>query len=421
MLSKFLAIFKIKDLRKRILYTLGIIVIFRLGTHVPIAGLDPVAIKNLFARGEGGLLGLADLFSGGALSNFSIFSLGILPYINASIIMQLLVVVVPQLKELMEEGESGRKKFSQYTRYLTVVLAFVQSVGWVVGLQGNLLPGYNIVFFFFSASILLVAGSMFVMWLGELITENGIGNGASLIIFTGIVSRLWVSFSQTYTQLKTGVSFLNAIILLLVFLGVIVFIVIVQEAERRIPVQYAKRIVGRKMYGGQNTYIPLKINQGGVLPIIFASVVISFLVTVFRFIPGDFMTRFTMSLQNGLFNIILLFALIFFFTFFYTAITFNPVELADNIKKYGGFILGVRPGKPTAEYLEKIISRLTLVGALFLAFVAIVPSLTANFTQLTAFAGLGGTSLLIIVGVALDLIRQIQTYLVNKQYEGIME
>jgi len=422
MLNSMVGIFKIPDLRKRLFWTLFIIVIFRLGAHIPISGIDTEAVRNMFNQSSSGLLGLANLFSGGALSNFSIFALGILPYINASIIMQLLMVVVPQLKEILEEGESGRKQIAQYTRYLTVVLAFIQSVGWIMGpLRSTVIPSYNFFFFFFSSTLFLVAGSLFVMWLGELITEIGIGNGASLIIFTGIISRMFSYVYQTYTQVKAGVSLLNVIVLAVVFLGVIVCIVMVQEAQRKIHVQYAKRVIGRKMYGGQNTFIPLKINQGGVLPIIFAFTVISFLITLTGFFPMQYMQSLSSSLSNGIVNIILLFFLIFFFTFFYTAVTFNPVELADNIRKHGGFILGVRPGKPTAEYLEKIITRLTLVGAFFLAFVAIIPTTTANITKITAFVGLGGTSLLIIVGVTLDLMKQIEIHLVNKQYEGMLD
>lgn len=422
MVGNLKALFSIPDLRKKLIYTGIVLVIFRLGTHIPIAGIDPVAVRNMFDNGSNGLLGLANLFSGGALSNFSIFALGILPYINASIIIQLMMVVLPQLKDMFEEGEAGRKQVAQYTRYLTVILAFVQSIGWIFGpLRDTVLPGTNIFSFFLASSILLIAGSMFVMWLGELITENGIGNGASLLIFTGIISNLFSYIFQTYTQVKAGISILAVLIMALVFLGVIIAIVIVQQAERKIPVQYAKRVVGRKMYGGQSTYIPLKINQGGVLPIIFATTVLSFLFTMVNFFPGAFMKTVAASLGGGFVYILLLFVLIFFFTFFYTAITFNPAELAENIKKYGGFILGVRPGKPTTSYLEKIITRLTVVGALFLAVVAIVPMTTANITRITAFRGLGGTSLLIMVGVALDLMRQIEMHLVNRQYEGMIE
>jgi len=422
MISNISALFKIPDLRRRLTFTFLVLVVFRLGTHIPITGVDPAMVRSLFERGSAGLLGLANLFSGGALQNFSLFALGILPYINASIIIQLLMVVVPQLKEIAEEGESGRKIIAQYTRYLTVILAIVQAIGWIFGpLREAVYPDINFIFFFFSSTIFLVGGSLLVMWMGELITENGIGNGASLLIFVGIVSRLYHSIFQTYTQVQAGVSILSVIVLCLVFLAVIVGIVYVQQAERKIPVQYAKRVVGRKVYGGQSTYIPLKINHGGVLPIIFATTVLSFLFTVMNVIPGLAQTAIGASLAGGILYNFLLFILIFFFTFFYTAIIFNPVELADNIKKYGGFILGVRPGKSTSDYLEKIITRLTLVGASFLALVAIVPMTTANLTRITAFVGLGGTSLLIMVGVALDLMRQIEMHLVNRQYEGMME
>ncbi|MFC1483294.1 preprotein translocase subunit SecY, partial [Candidatus Margulisiibacteriota bacterium] len=368
----------------------------------------------------GGLLGLADLFSGGALSKYSIFALGIIPYINASIIFQLLTFMVPSIKELMEEGESGRKKVQQYIRYLTVALATVQGFAVSVGFKGAVMrEGFPPMLFIAIGTLSLVAGSVLVMWLGELITENGIGNGASMLIFMGIVGRIPLYILQTYQDVSLGgTSILGVAILLGIFMLVIIGILIIQEGQRRIPVQYAKKIVGNKMYGAQSTYIPLKINQGGVIPIIFASSVLLFPTTIGQFYEP--LARYVTWLSpTHPFYWFLFFWLIFFFTYFYTAITFNPVELADNIRKYGGFVLGIRPGKPTAEYLERIISRLTLVGAVFLGGIAIIPMVSAEITNVRGFTGLGGTALLIMVGVALDFIKQIRIYLVERNYEGL--
>jgi preprotein translocase subunit SecY len=416
-LSNLAAIFRIPDLRKRVLYTLGLILVFRAGAHIPIPGIDTAQLKNMFD--QNGLLGFVDLFSGGALSNFSVFAMGIVPYINASIIMQLLMIILPQLKEIAEEGEHGRKQISQYTRYLTVVLAFVQGAAITLSFRNLLSPNYSFGLFFFSSMISLVAGTIMVMWLGELITERGIGNGASLLIFAGIVARLPDYIGRTITLVQGGTSLFWVAVMLGIFMFVILGIVIVQEAQRKIPVQYAKRIIGRKVYGGQSTFIPLRINQGGVIPIIFASSVLLFPSTIARVIPGMGKLSEILYPGRGLY-MFLFFALIFFFTYFYTAVTFNPTELANNIQKYGGFILGVRPGKPTAEFLEKIITRLTLVGALFLGAIAILPMIAANVTHVTSFTGLGGTALLIIVGVALDLLKQIETHLINREYEGVI-
>jgi preprotein translocase subunit SecY len=362
-----------------------------------------------------------DLFTGGALVKFSIFAMGIVPYINASIIFQLLTAVIPQLEEMAKEGDSGRKQIAQYTRYLTVVLAAFQAFGMAFWLRGVLLPGYSFSFFLMSCMILLTAGTSLVMWMGELITEHGIGNGASLIIFIGIVSRIPTYIGQTVLLLKGGASFIGVIILLAVFVLMIVSIVVISEAQRRVPVQYAKRIIGRRVYGGQSTYIPLRINQGGVIPIIFASSVLLFPATIAQFIPLPFMQWIAgqLSPSKGLY-MLLYFLLIFFFTYFYTAITFNPKDLAENIKKYGGFIMGIRPGEPTALYLENVVTKLTFVGALFLAVIAVIPTIVEGVTHITSFQGLGSTAILIVVGVALDLVRQIETHLVTRQYEGLL-
>lgn len=419
MLNVISGILNISDLRKKFLYTLGMIILFRLGSHIPVAGIDPAKLANLF--GKGNILGFLDLFTGGALMRFSIFAMGIIPFINASIIMQLLTVVIPHLEELSKEGDSGRKQIQKYTRYLTVVLASFQGFGMSFWMRGAMLDGYNFMFFLVGTVISLAAGSTLVMWFSELITEHGIGNGASLLIFTGIVARIPSYIAQTVTLVRGGASLIAVSILVAAFLLMVVGIVIIQEGQRRIQVQYAKRIIGRKMYGGQSTYIPLRINQGGVIPIIFASSVLLFPATIAQFIPNPTAQKIVGLISpSGSLYMVLFFLLIFFFTYFYTAITFNPVELAGNIKKYGGFIMGIRPGRPTAQYLEYVITRLTLVGALFLASIAIVPTIVEGVTHITSFQGLGGTALLIVVGVAMDLVRQIETHLITRQYEGLL-
>jgi preprotein translocase subunit SecY len=419
MLNVLSGFLNIADLRKKILFTLGMVVLFRLGAHIPVAGINTAKLATLF--GQGNILNFLDLFTGGALMRFSVFAMGIVPYINASIIMQLLQVVVPQLEELAKEGESGRKLIATYTRYLTVALAAFQAFGMSFWLRGVMIDGYSFGFFLIGTVVALTAGSTLVMWFSELITDKGIGNGASLLIFVGIVSRIPSYVGQTVTLVKGGASLVGVLILVAAFLAMIVAIVLVQEAQRRIQVQYAKRIIGRKVYGGQSTYIPLRINQGGVIPIIFASSVLLFPATIAQFVPNPAVQSIVGWLSpSGSLYLVFYFFLIFFFTYFYTAITFNPVELAENIKKYGGFITGIRPGKPTAQFLEYTITRLTLVGATFLAIIAVVPSIIESLTHITSFQGLGSTSLLIVVGVALDLVRQIETHLVTRQYEGLL-
>lgn len=412
-------ILNIADLRKKFLYTLGMVFLFRLGAHIPVAGVDSAKLANLFGRGN--ILGFLDLFTGGALMRFSVFAMGIIPYINASIIIQLLTVVIPQLEELSKEGEAGRRQIAAYTRYLTIVLAAFQALGMSFWLRGVMLEGYNFLFFLAGTVISLTAGTTLVMWFSELITEHGIGNGASLLIFIGIIARIPAYVGQTITLVRGGASLIGVWILTTAFLLMIVAIVIIQEGQRRIQVQYAKRIIGRKMYGGASTYIPLRVNQGGVIPIIFASSVLLFPATIAQFIPHPGVQKVVAWLSpGGNLYMVLYFSLIFFFTYFYTAITFNPVELSENIKKYGGFISGIRPGRPTANFLEYVVSRLTLVGALFLATIAVIPTIVEGLTHITSFQGLGSTALLIMVGVALDLVRQIETHLVTRQYEGLL-
>ncbi len=419
MLNNITGIFNIEDLRKRVIFTVLMIAVFRFGAHISVPGIDASKLAGIF--GQANLLSFLDLFTGGALVKFSIFAMGIVPYINASIVMQLLSAVIPQLEELKKEGDSGRKQIAQYTKYLTIVFATIQSIGMAFWLKGVTQDEVSFTLFLVSTVVSLTAGTAFLMWISELVTERGIGNGASLIIFIGIVARIPSYIGQTATILKGGASATGLIVLLTVFLIMIVAIVLVQEAQRRVQVQYAKRVVGRKVYGGQSTYIPIKLNQGGVIPIIFASSFLLFPATIAQFIPNDIFRGLVNALSpSGSLYMVLYFALIFFFTYFYTAITFNPTELADNIKKYGGFVTGIRPGKPTAEYLEYIVTRLTLVGALFLSTVAVIPTIVEGLTHITTFQGLGATALLIVVGVALDLVRQIEAHLITRQYERLL-
>ena len=419
MIQSLAALFSLPDLRKKLFWTLGLIIVFRLGVHIPVPGVDNAAILSRF--GAEGLLGFLDLFTGGALVRFSIFALGIIPYINASIILQLLQVVIPQLEEMRKEDEDGRKKLAQYTRYLTVFLAAFQSVGMAFFFRSFLLPEYSFTLFLVSTVVTLTAGAMLVMWLGEVITDRGIGNGASLLIFIGIVARIPAYVSRTVQLVQGGASLFGVLVVLAVFAAMIIGIVIIQEGQRRVPVQYAKRVVGRKVYGGQSTYIPLRINQGGVLPIIFASSVLLFPATMAQFVPIGFLQGFAHWFSpSSPPYMVAFFLMILFFTYFYTALTFNPNEVADNIKKYGGFISGIRPGKPTADYLEFVITRITLVGAIFLACIAVVPVVVESATRITSFQGLGGTALLIVVGVGLDLVRQIEAQLLTRQYERLL-
>ena len=413
------AVFRIPELRKKILYTFAILAVYRIGSHIPISGINLDALNSLFD--QGGVLGFFNLFSGGALSLVSSFALGSLPYINASIIMQLMTIVWPKLKEIAEEGDQGRKQLAQITRYLAIALAFVQATMMVIGFKSFVSPDISFPFFMAYAIVGLVAGAALVMWFGELISENGIGNGASILIFVGIIAQVPFYIKNTYVLVQGGTSPVNVAILAAVFIGIIISIVFVQEAERRVTVQYAKRIVGRKMMGGQNTYIPLRLIQGGVMPIIFASAVLQFPLMFSQYINIESIQNFfsTYYTYDGVVYNAFFCILIFFFTYFYTAITFNPQDLAENIRKNGGFIMGVRPGRPTVEFLEKIITKLTFVGAMFLAFVALVPVIASNLTNVTSFMGLGGTALLIMVGVAMDLVKQIETFVIAKRYEGL--
>ncbi|NLK72040.1 MAG: preprotein translocase subunit SecY [Clostridiales bacterium] len=425
MLSTIVSAWKIPDIRKRMIFTLIMLAIFRLGSNIPVPGIDRTVLQQLFQSGQNGLFGLFDLFSGGAFSNFTIFALSVTPYITASIILNLLTIAIPALEALAKEGEEGRKKIAQYTRYLTVVLALVQAIGISVGLFRQALINTDA----FSIIVIvatLTAGTAFLMWLGEQITENGIGNGISFIIFGGIISRLPVSVVQTVTRLATGdLSVVTLVIFLIIAVVIIVGIVAIQQGTRKIPVQYAKRVVGRKMYGGQSTHIPLKVNQSGVIPVIFALSLLQFPLTLTYFFPQSGFTGFVVKYlslngQPGIWIYSLLnVLLIVFFTYFYTAVTFNPIEVSNNMKANGGFIPGIRPGKPTAEYITKVMNRITVVGAIFLAFIAVLPTLIFQFSDLNF--RFGGTSLLIAVGVALETMKQLEGQMTMRNYQGFLK
>lgn len=413
--------FKVSELRTKLLFTLFMIFVFRVGTHIPVPGVDVEKFRDLIAGGM--LFGFFDVISGGAFKSFSVFAMSIVPYINASIIMQLLTVVIPHLEKLAKEGEEGRKKITQYTRYFTVVLALLQAVGMsaVMGRSGIIHnPGFVS---YAIIAITLTAGTALLMWIGEQITEHGIGNGISLLIFAGIVSRLPAGLQNLYMQLEAGtVNILSILILAVIGALVIAAVVAVQEGQRRIPVQYAKRVVGRRVYGGQSTHLPLKVNQAGVIPVIFASSLLMFPSQIAQWFQGsafaDFYTRY---FGWGTAAHAVIYALLIIgFTYFYTAVIMNPVDVADNIKKYGGFIPGIRPGRPTAEYISRVMSRVTLAGAVFLALIAILPNFVLLATRIPNIY-FGGTALLIVVGVALDTMKQIESHLLMRSYQGFIK
>ena len=416
---------RIPEVRKKLLYTVMMLVIFRLGSCIPVPGINRAIFASAFQANDSGLFGLFDMFSGGAFSNFTIFALSITPYITASIILQLLTIAIPALERLAQEGNEGRKKIAQYTRYLTVVLALVQAIGYTFGLFRNYLLSDSIAMKMVII-LTLCAGTAFLMWLGERINENGIGNGISLIIFAGIVSRIPTGIRSTWTSVKAGtVSWISIILFLVMALFIIVGVIAVQEGTRKIPVQYAKRVVGRKMYGGQSTHIPLKVNQSGVIPVIFSMSLLQMPLTIAYIWPNtgfaNFVTKWMSPSGNPgvwiycIFNVLL----IVFFTYFYTGITFNPQEIAENMKTNGGFIPGIRPGKATVEYLAKIVNRLAIVGAIFLAIIATLPTLLQQWTALQI--GFGGTSLLIAIGVALETMKQLETQMVMRNYSGFLK
>lgn len=430
MIGGFQNITKIPELKKRILFTLFMLAVYRVGCHIPTPGIDGAALSAFFSDKQGSLFGLFDMFSGGALSNMSVMALGIMPYISSSIILQLLTVVIPHLEKLKKEGEQGRKKITQYTRYGTVILSIVQGFGIAVGLENMSSPGGAMIVpvggwgFRLLTVITLTAGTAFLMWLGEQVTERGIGNGISLIIFAGIVARLPLAVGNTFRLMGTGevTPFFMVLIvaLMVVVVGVIVF---VERGQRRIPVKYAKRVVGRRMYGGQDTHLPLKVNTAGVIPPIFASSIIMFPATIANFLPVKEIPSLQLivnMLNPGhiVYNLIYV-MFIFFFCYFYTAVQFNPVDVADNMKRYGGFIPGIRPGKNTAEYIDRVLTRLTLSGAIYVSAVCVLPQIMIY--QLNVPFYFGGTALLIVVGVAMDTTNQIESHMLTRHYEGFMK
>ena len=440
-------VFRVPDLRKRLLFALALLAVYRLGGHIPTPGIDTNKLEEFFRQNQGTLFGYLDVFSGGSFRRLTIFALGIMPYITSSIILQLLTVVVPTLEKLQKEGELGRRKITQWTRYLTVILAVIQSFGIAMALQGAQQgfvtnPGVG---FVLMTVLSLTTGTAFIMWLGEQITERGIGNGMSLIIFTGIVVGLPAAILEMVTKVQTGDwNLFQVLIILVMMIAVVGFIVLVERGERRIPVQYAKRVIGRRMMGGQSTHLPLKVNAGGVIPVIFASSLLAFPQTLAtaQFVKDSPVLSGMLGAMAGSTPLyyLLYTALIIFFCFFYVSIIFNPNEAADNMRKYGGFIAGIRPGKNTAEYMNKILTKITVVGGLYLSILSLLPQIMISGIKLQRLPGIGnwidatfprwlldglgvnfyfgGTSLLIVVGVAMDTVNQIEAQLIMRHYEG---
>ena len=446
-IEAFTNVFRVPDLRKRLLFALALLAVYRLGGHIPTPGIDTNKLEDFFRQNQGTLFGYLDVFSGGSFRRLTIFALGIMPYITSSIILQLLTVVVPTLEKLQKEGELGRRKITQWTRYLTVILALIQSFGIAMALQGAqqgfvTTPGVG---FVMMTMLSLTTGTAFIMWLGEQITERGIGNGMSLIIFTGIVVGLPAAIVEMVTKVQTGDwNALQVIIILVMMVGVVGFIVLVERGERRIPVQYAKRVIGRRMMGGQSTHLPLKVNAGGVIPVIFASSLLAFPQTLAttQFVKDSPVLSGMLGSMAGSTPLyyLLYTMLIIFFCFFYVSIIFNPNEAADNMRKYGGFIPGIRPGKNTADYMNNILTKITVVGGLYLSILSLLPQIMISGIKLQRLPGIGnwidatfprwlldglgvnfyfgGTSLLIVVGVAMDTVNQIEAQLIMRHYEG---
>lgn len=440
MLDAFISIFKIPDLKKKMLVTLGLIAVYRIGAYIPTPGIDGAKLMMFFERitqtAGGTLFGLMNVFSGGAMDRATIFALGIMPYISASIILQLLTAVVPYLERLAKEGDAGRKKITQYTRYGTVVLSVIQSYFIALWLenpqhfQGEVIVPYGGLAFRLITIITLTSGTAFIMWLGEQIQEFGIGNGISLIITAGILSRLPTALGQLvllaspFSPEKRQIEPFTLILMAVMFVGVIAAVILITQGQRKIPVQYAKRIVGRKIYGGQSTYIPLRVNQGGVIPIIFAQSIILFPATIASVVANPIVQKIASAIsEHGIGYNIIYSLMIIFFCYFYAAITFNPIDVAENMKRYGGFVPGIRPGKTTAEFLDYIMTRITLPGALFLAIIAIIPTIVSHGLNIPFLVAsfFGGTSLLIVVGVMLDTMQQIESHLITRHYEGFMK
>jgi preprotein translocase subunit SecY len=417
---------KIPELRRRIVFTLLMLAVYRIGVAVPTPGIDSAAVEAFFEQASNTMFGFVNLMSGGALERFSIFALGIMPYISASIILQLLTVVVPQLERLSKEGEAGRRKITQYTRYGTVLLAFIQSLFISIGIESLQAPnGTSLVYypgypFRVMTALTLTSGTVFLMWVGEQISERGIGNGISLLIFAGIVAAIPSALSLTYEYMNTGEIGPLVILFLGVFMvATVAFITFMERGQRRVPVQYAKRVVGRRMYGGQSSHLPLKVNTPGVIPAIFASSLLIFPATITQFVEHPWAQAVSDLLLPGTWSYDLLYvALIIFFCYFYTAVTFNTTDVADNMKKFGGYIPGIRPGPRTAEYIDRILTRITLGGALYLSTVCVLPTILIGQFNVPFF--FGGTALLIVVGVALDTVAQMETHLLTHSYQGFM-
>ena len=424
MIESFKNVFKIPELKKRIVFTLALLVVYRIGGHIPTPGINGEELSKFLHANAGALMGFFDMFSGGALSRVTIFALGIMPYISASIILQLLTVVFPYLAQLQKEGERGRKKITQYTRYGTVGISLVQSLMIAIGLEGMqggafiANPGWG---FRIMTMITLTCGTSFIMWLGEQITERGIGNGISLIIFGGIVARFPNAIIDTYRLFRADeLSLFTVLIMVIIMIAVVGAIIYMERGQRRIPVQYAKRVVGSSLGGGQNTHMPLKLNTAGVIPPIFASSILMFPATLASFSNAPWVSSVKEQLSRGaLLYTVLYVGMIVFFAFFYTAVVFNPVDVADNMKKYGGFIPGIRPGKNTSDYIYKVLNRVTFGGAIYLSAVCVLPDIFYRAFHISFY--FGGTSLLIVVGVALDTVSQIETHLITRHYEGFMK
>lgn len=450
MLESIRNIFYIPDLRKRIIFTLLLLAVYRIGAVIPTPGIDPQALAEFFKQFEGTVVGFLNMFSGGALGRLTIFALGIMPYISASIILQLLTVVWPYLEKLSKEGELGRRKITTYTRYGTIIISIIQSLGISIFIENQTAPSGSPLVSFSGwgfrilTVITLTTGTAFIMWLGEQISERGIGNGISLIIYAGIIVRVPHGVAVTWQDLQTGSTNIFKVLLLIVFMvAVIAFIIFMERAQRRIPIQYAKRQVGRRVYGGTQTYLPLRLNTGGVIPIIFAASIVQFPATIASMIKHPYIQIISNMFSYGqpLYNLIYIAAIIFF-CYFYTSIIFNPVDTADNMRKYGGFIPGIRPGKNTAEFIDKTLSRITLVGSIYLAAIAILPEFLMTGIKVQSIPGLGpwldevlprfvtegmgikfyfgGTSLLIVVGVAMDTLQQIEAQLIMRHYDGFL-
>ncbi len=411
-------VFRVPELRKRIIFTLGAIIVYRLGTHIPVPGVDADALKHFFESQGGGIFDFMNMFSGGALKRFSLFALGVTPYINASIIFSLLTAVVPKLKELQEQGREGRKKITAYTRWSTVGLAVIQAIAMSL-LVVNWGLAKPTVWFYLTSIIAMTTGTVYLMWLGERMTENGIGNGISMLIMIGILSRLPAQFQSAYIEITAGtVSPLWGIVFIALLIAVIAGVVMIQQGQRKIVIQYAKRTTGRRIYGGHTSHLPIRVNQGGVIPIIFALALLSIPMTIGQWIPS--LSWITPYVRAGSLPYMLAYVvLIFFFTYFYSSIVFDPEDVAKNIRESGGFIPGVRPGKPTADYISMILNRILLIGAVFLSAIAVLPYVFTAISGIRGMYIIGGTSLLIVVGVGIDTIMQMEAHLVMRHYESL--